>query len=119
MIKKFIILSLALALGFGGTADARTARETYATCYNLRGTTASGFSLAYNTRAARRTAASNVLRLGTRIRLVGRHAGPTGVRRYVVRDTGGALGDGHLDLWAPSCSGWPNPHVKYRLGWGK
>jgi 3D (Asp-Asp-Asp) domain-containing protein len=117
MIKKGIILAHALALLAAGTAEARTARETYATCYNLRGHTASGFSLARNTRAARRTAASNVLRLGTHIRLVGRHAGPTGVRRYVVRDTGGALGDGHLDLWNASCSGWPNPPVKYRLGW--
>lgn len=121
----FFVATMVVALMLGllalvGVGSARTPeRSTYATCYQLRGTTANGFSLARDTRDARRTAASNHLRLGTRIRLVGRNAGPNGVRKYVVRDTGGALGDGHLDLWAPSCAGWPNPPVRYKIGWGK
>jgi 3D (Asp-Asp-Asp) domain-containing protein len=86
-------------------------KETRATCYNLRGTTASG------TYVDRRTAAHNFLLPGTRIRIVGRRSGPGGVRRYVVRDTGSALWDGHFDLWAPDCSGWDNPTLKWRLGW--
>jgi 3D (Asp-Asp-Asp) domain-containing protein len=68
-----------------------------------------------------RSVASNVHPLGTRIRLTGRpffH----GMRRFVVRDTGGALGDGHLDVWWPSyfdCLRWGRRPVTYKLGWEK
>jgi hypothetical protein len=88
-------------------------RTVQATCYDLSGTTASGRPV------GPRVAAHNYIPLGTKIRLIGRWAGPTGVRRYVVADTGApwALGDGHLDLWAPSCLGWPNPTVTWRFGW--
>lgn len=83
-----------------------------ATCYQLRGKTASG------TRVNKRTAAHNFLAPGTRFRLVGKQAGPTGVRRYIVRDTGPALSDGHFDLWAPSgCNYFGVRTIRYVLGW--
>lgn len=60
---------------------------------------------------------SNILPLGTKITVrpafYGRHW-------FIVRDTGGALGDGHLDLWHPSCSSsiaWGHRAVRYRRGW--
>lgn len=65
-----------------------------------------------------RSAASNELRLGTRIRIVGRQAGVRGMRRYVVRDH---IGWGsRLDLWTPSCSAataFGRRTVRYILGW--
>lgn len=103
-------LACLAVLAAPATAHARV--DTYATCYQLKGRMANG-KLVH-----RRAAASNVLRLGTRIRLTG-HAGPGGVRRYVISDTGRALSDGHLDLWAPNCAGWPNPRVTYKIGWGR
>lgn len=94
---------------FGGAG----LHHTYATCYDLRGHTSSG------TKVNRRTAAHNFLKPGTKIRLVGRQAGPGGIRRYIIRDTGSALYDGHLDLWAPSgCIQYGKKQVKYKLGWG-
>jgi hypothetical protein len=103
------------ALAFPASADARTDYvRTYATCYHLRGTMANG-KLVHP-----RAAASNRLRLGTKIRLVGRNTGPRGRRLYVVSDRGGSpLNDGHLDLWWFNCSGWHNPRVTFKLGWGK
>jgi 3D (Asp-Asp-Asp) domain-containing protein len=86
--------------------------RTYATSYCLHGTMADG------SRTRPRSAASNVLRLGTKIRLVGRSF--YGMRRFVIRDTGGALDDGHLDLWHTSCSTsirWGHRPIAYRLGW--
>jgi len=88
------------------------ARATFATCYSLTGLMADG------TQTRLRSAASNVHPLGTRIRLVGRPF-LRGMRRFVVRDTGGALGDGHLDLWHPSyiaCVRWGRRSVTYRIG---
>lgn len=86
-------------------------KSTLATCYDLQGVTASG------TYVDRRTAAHNFLIAGTKIRIVGSHPGPGGIRRYVIRDTGPALSDGHFDLWAPSCAGWDNPVITWRFGW--
>lgn len=88
--------------------------DTYATCYQLTGLTASG------TYVNRRTAAHNYLPFGTKIRLVGKRAGPGGIRRYIIRDTGPALRDGHLDLWAPwGCMTFGKRTVRYKIGWGK
>lgn len=74
-----------------------------ATSYCLRGVMADG------TRTRRRSAASNSLRLGTRIRLRGHVTGPGGLRLYVIRDR---IGHGtQLDLWTGSCS--------TALAWGR
>lgn len=91
--------------------------STYATCYALPGFARDG------TPVYRRMAASNFLRSGTKIRLVGPQAGPGGIRKYVVHDTGPALADGHLDLWHPSRSYCLNRFgvrsIKYKFGWGR
>lgn len=106
-------LSLLLAVGAPAASARPAERATYATSYCLQGTMADG------TRVRARSAASNVHPLGTRIRLVGRPF-YGGMRRFVIRDTGGALGDGHLDLWHPSCSAsiaWGRRSVRYVIGW--
>lgn len=103
--------TLAIFLHLAAPTKAET-RSTYATCYDLQGTTASG------TPVNRRTAAHNFLWPGTRIRLVGKQAGPRGIRKYVVRDIGPALRDGHLDLWAPyGCIQYGKRNVRFKLGW--
>lgn len=103
---------VAAALPAGDVQAHDGSRGTYATSYCLQGRMADG------TFVRPGSAASNVLRLGTRIRLVGRSF--FGRRRFTIRDTGGALGDGHLDLWHSSCStsmAWGARRVRYRLGW--
>lgn len=86
--------------------------RSYATCYQLSGTTASGVPVGPG------VAAHNFLRSGTRFRLVGKTTGPGGRRKYVVRDTGPALADGHFDLWAPGgCIAWGKHSIRYKLGW--
>lgn len=84
------------------------------TAYCLTGRMADGTF----TRA--RSAAHNGLRLGTTIRLVGRQAGPRGMRKYVIRDR---IGWGtQLDLWTGSCAtarAWGRRTVRFKLGWGK
>lgn len=90
------------------------AKPGYATCYNLNGTTASG------THVNKRTAAHNFLPFTTKIRIVGRQAGPGGIRKYIVRDTGPALSDGHFDLWSPGrCSHFGVRPIRWKLGWAK
>lgn len=110
-------IAATLALVGASPADGRPAdlRRTYGTCYSLQGRMADGSWV------RPRSAASNVLPLGTHIRLVGRPF-LRGMRRFVVRDTGGALGDGHLDLWHPStgsCLRWGARPLTYKLGWRK
>lgn len=111
MRRRLATIAVALHLPVA-TANAKIHR-TYATCYNDVGKTASGYW------TNRRTAASNFIPFRTRIRIIGPHAGPGGIRRYIIRDTGApwALGDGHLDLWSPNCAGWPNPPIRWREGW--
>jgi 3D (Asp-Asp-Asp) domain-containing protein len=89
--------------------------HTYATSYCLNGTMADGSTVRM------RSAASDWLPLGTHIRLIGRPF-LGGLRRFVIRDTGPALSDGHLDIWHPSCSAsvaWGARPVRFKLGWGK
>lgn len=82
------------------------------TAYCLRGTMADG------TWTRPRSAASNTLRLGQRIRITSRQAGPGGMRRYVIRDR---IGHGtQLDLWTDSCSRairYGRRTVTFKLGW--
>lgn len=94
-------------------ANSYVKHRTYATCYNLHGVMRDG---SY-TRA--RSVASNVHRMGTRIRLIGRSF--HGRRRFVVRDTGPALSDGHIDIWYMgfSCFAWGRRGITYKLGWGR
>lgn len=97
-----------------GRTDYRL-HHTYATCYSLSGTMADGSGVRL------RSAASNVHPLGTKIRLVGRPF-YRGLRRFVIRDTGSALYDGHVDIWWYSyrdCLLWGKRPIKYKLGWGK
>ncbi len=67
-----------------------------------------------------RAAASNTLRLGTKIRLVGRVTGPNGRRLYTVTDR---IGHGtSLDLWVSSCDAaraFGRRQTSFKLGWGK
>lgn len=114
-IVAFTVLFTASAVD---EADARTdyrLTNTYATCYSLHGTMADGSGVRL------RSAASNVLRLGTKIRLVGRPF-YRGLRRFVVRDTGGALWDGHVDIWwynYSDCLAWGRRPINYKIGWGR
>lgn len=109
-MKRFFA-ALLIALHVAPVAEARV-RSSMATCYDLRGTTASG------TKVNRRTAAHNFLPFRTRIRIVGKQAGPGGIRRYIVRDTGPALSDGHFDLWAPGgCMAFGHRPIRWRFGW--
>jgi len=66
-----------------------------------------------------RSAASNSLPLGTKIRLVGR-AGPGGLRLYVIRDR---IGYGtELDLWTDSCAdarAFGRRNLRFKIGWSK
>lgn len=112
------LLTLAHAVDKPEPAQARPDAKVYrtsATAYCLQGRTASG------TYVNKRTAAHNFLRPGTKIRLVGRPF-IGGIRRFIIRDTGSALGDGHLDLWTGSCAAaiqWGRRPVAYKRGWGK
>lgn len=67
-----------------------------------------------------RSAASNQLPLGKRIRLVGKITGPKGMRKYVIRDR---IGWGtELDLWVGSCNTairFGRHTVHFKLGWAK
>lgn len=67
-----------------------------------------------------RSAASNQLRLGTKIRLVGKITGPEGMRKYVIRDR---IGYGtELDLWVDSChtaSTFGRRTVHFKMEWTK
>lgn len=111
-MKRVATLVILGSLSAVPAADA--ARYSYATCYDLQGRTASG------TYVNRRTAAHNFLWPGTKIRLIGRQAGPGGIRKYIVRDTGPALRDGHFDLWAPSgCIQFGKRQIKWKIGWAK
>ncbi len=84
-----------------------------ATSYCLNGQMADG------SYTRMRSAASNTLRLGTKIRLVGK-AGPNGIRLYVIRDR---IGYGtQLDLWTASCSDairFGRRNLRYKIGWAK
>lgn len=108
-------IACAAAIAAALTAVPAEAKYKYAkaTCYDLTGKTASGKFTAPG------TAAHNFLPFGTKIRLVGKQAGPAGRRRYVIRDTGSALYDGHFDLWAPKgyCTAFGVRTIKYRFGW--
>lgn len=119
--RERLLLTAVFLAAFGTTylvginvAHARPADvRTYATAYCLHGGMRDG------TTARPRSAASNVLPLGTKIRLVGRPF-LRGMRRFVIRDTGSKLGDGHLDLWTSSCGDalrWGHRPVRYHRGW--
>jgi 3D (Asp-Asp-Asp) domain-containing protein len=90
-----------------------------ATSYCLQGKTASGKQV------SKRTAAHNFLFSPFRdvkIRIVGPQPGPGGIRRYIIRDTGPALADGHFDLWSSSCSRsiqFGRRMIKWKMGWRK
>lgn len=112
MKKHVTAVASTAVLALCAPASASTAKSNYATCYDLRGQTASG------TYVNRRTAAHNFLPFRTKIRLVGKQVGPGGVRRYIVRDTGSALSDGHFDLWAPSgCRQFGVKKIRWKIGW--
>lgn len=98
------LLAAAPAAGHPGTRTVTT------TAYCLSGRMADG------TFTRPRSAASNTLRLGTRITLT--RPGPGGLRRYVIRDR---IGHGtELDLWTGSCATalqFGRRARTYRLGW--
>lgn len=107
--RQLAIAALAAISLPAGVAEGRVA---FATCYNLTGITASGYPV------SKRTAAHNFLRAGTKFTIYGSQAGPGGVRKYIVRDTGPALADGHFDLWNDGpCMWWGWRKIYYRLGW--
>lgn len=115
LIRTYLATAVAAVASWAAAATAHaTVRSHYATSYCLNGVTASG------TYVNHRTAAHNWLPFRTKIKLVGRQAGPGGVRRYIVRDTGPALADGHFDLWSPSCAAsirFGKRSIRWRLGW--
>jgi 3D (Asp-Asp-Asp) domain-containing protein len=89
--------------------------RTYATCYDLNGQTASGVWV------GPRVAAHNFIAFRTRIRITSRQAGPRGHRLYVIRDTGPALSDGHIDLWSykGDCQRYGVRRITFKFGWSK
>ncbi len=110
-----VALTALFAVGAVDDAEGKKLYHTYATCYSLSGTMADGSTVRL------RSAASNVHRLGTKIRLVGRPF-YGGLRRFIIRDTGSALYDGHLDIWWYSyagCIGWGARPITYKIGWSK
>jgi hypothetical protein len=65
-------------------------------------------------------AAANNLRLGTRIRLVGKVTGPNGRRRYTISDRIGSQSS--LDLWVSDCNAaraFGRRTTTFKLGWSK
>jgi len=95
-------------------AKAAKTHPSYATCYDLQGKTKSGKWV------NKRTAAHDFLPFRTKIRIVGPNAGPGGIRRYIVRDTGPALSDGHFDLWSPGgCLAYGSKPIRWKIGWAK
>lgn len=113
-MRTLIVASLAMSIALPDVAESRNITHTYMTSYCLSGTMADG------TQVRSRSVASNFLPMGARIRLVGRSF--FGMRRFVVRDTGGALFDGHLDAWSSSCSrsfSWGRRAVAFKMGWGR
>ena len=113
MLKKITVAAAVMSiLSLPDAAHARRLTHTYATSYCLRGTMADG------SYTRRRSIASNFLPMGTKIRLVGRSF--FGMRRFVVRDTGSALYDGHVDIWSDSCSRsirWGRRPIAFHYGW--
>jgi 3D (Asp-Asp-Asp) domain-containing protein len=113
-VRRLALAAVLTAPLWPSTAHARVHR-TYATSYCLNGTMADGSTVRM------RSAASDWLPLGTHIRLIGRPFFG-GLRRFVIRDTGPALSDGHLDIWHPSCAAsvaWGARPVRFKLGWSK
>lgn len=39
-----------------------------------------------------------------------------GLGTFTADDTGGAIRGPHVDVWRPSCAGWPNPTVLATIG---
>lgn len=106
-----IVASLCLVVVQTTEASSRLI-HSYSTSYCLHGTMADG------SYTRRRSVASNFMPFGTKIRLVGRSF--YGMRRFIVRDTGSALFDGHLDLWHTSCSNsitWGRRSITFHFGW--
>jgi 3D (Asp-Asp-Asp) domain-containing protein len=90
-----VVTAEVLAASETGTTVAAGPTQTYiATCYSLRGRTASGRMVAKGLIAAD----PRVLPLGSRVRL---EAGPFS-GEYLVADTGGAVRGRHIDIWTPS-----------------
>jgi 3D (Asp-Asp-Asp) domain-containing protein len=112
--RIFIAVAALLHIHVAEVKAAKT-HPNYATCYDLQGTTADGKHY-----VNRRTAANNFLPFTTKIRIVGPNAGPGGIRRYIVRDTGPALSDGHFDLWSPGgCANFGVKPICWKFGWGR
>ena len=112
-MKKITTATLGILALLAHPADAKV-KTSKATCYDLQGRTSSGHYV------NKRTAAHNFLFPGTKIRIVGRQAGPGGVRKYIVRDTGPALADGHFDLWAPGgCIQFGVRTIRWKIGWAR
>lgn len=72
--------------------------QFYATCYELRGRTASGTYVHDGTVAVD----PNVIPLGSSLHIEGWGNG-------TAEDTGGAIKGHHIDIWRSSCAGWSNP----------
>ncbi len=73
----------------------------YATCYELRGRTASGTYVHDGTIAVD----PNLIPLGSSLYIDGWGNG-------TAEDTGGAIKGHHIDIWRSSCAGWGNPNFE-------
>ena len=94
-LKRRAVRGDASSMSEPGRAVGAGHTQTYvATCYSLRGRTASGRMVAKGLIAAD----PKVLPLGSRVRL---DAGPFS-GEYLVADTGGAVRGRHVDIWTPS-----------------
>lgn len=103
--------TVGLAVSAEETFAKPDSRSASATSYCLSGRMADG------TFTRKRSAAHNGLRLGTKIKLIGK-AGPNGIRKFVIRDR---IGWGtELDLWTGSCATarrWGRHYLRFKIGW--
>lgn len=109
-MKKTITLAAVVLAGPAAAAAGHGGGGVSTTAYCLQGRMADG------TFTRPRSAASNTLRLGTKITL--NAPGPGGLRRYVIRDR---IGHGtSLDLWTGSCAEarrFGRRSRSFRIGW--
>lgn len=66
--------------------------------------------------ATRRPVGDGSLAVDPRLIPLGSTVTLAGLGTFTADDTGGAIRGPHVDVWRPSCAGWPNPTVLATIG---